>query len=320
MDIDSSQADSLPRRQGALADALFDMLRPDRLTAVVDVGANAMLNDPPYKRMLKLGVCSVTGFEPQEIPLSELNRNKGPRERYFPYAIGNGEEGTFHLCKARPMSSLLAPDPDHLALFNEFPKMGTVDRQIRISTRRLDDIDEIEDVDFLKIDIQGAELEVFKSGRNKLAKTVAVQTEVSFVSLYRDQPAFGTVDLSLREMGFIPHCLAELKRWSIVPLVFGDTRTPGNQLLEADLVYVRDFLRPENLSGEQWKHLALIAHHCYASFDLALRAIISAERLGALSNDVPERYLNLLQTLVRASGARPVDRELPLRGGQTSPA
>jgi FkbM family methyltransferase len=297
MDIDALQADDLPGGQGALADALFHMLRPDRLSAVVDIGANSMHNDPPYKRMLKLGLCNVTGFEPQQIPLSELNRSKGPRERYFPYAVGNGEEATFHVCRAREMSSLLAPDPAHLALFNEFPKMGAIDGETRISTRRLDDVAEIEDIDFLKIDVQGAELEVFKSGRKKLANTVAIQTEVSFVSLYRDQPTIGAVDSTLREMGFIPHCFAELKRWSIAPLVFGNTRIPGNQLLEADLVYVRDFSRPENLSAEQWKHLALIAHHCYGSFDLALRAIIWAERLGALLNDVPERYINLLLKL-----------------------
>ena len=38
-----------------------------------------------------------------------------------------------------------------------------------------------------------------------------------------------------------------------------------NQLLEADLVYVRDFTHPELMDDEQLKHLALIAHHCYQS-------------------------------------------------------
>ncbi len=277
------------------ANALFEMLRPDRLTAIVDIGANAMHQDPPYKRMVELGLCTVTGFEPQPIPLFELNRGKGPRERYFPHAIGDGRERTLHVCKSRVMTSLMAPDPERLALFNEFPKMGAVEQEMRIPTRRLDDIDEIEDMDFLKIDIQGAELEAIRSGQKKLARTVAIQTEVSFVPLYREQPTLGTVDSNLREMGFIPHCLAELKRWSIAPMVFyGNKRIPGNQLLEADLVYVRDFSRPENLSGEQWKHLALIAHHCYGSVDLALRAIISAVRLSAVQKDVPERYLNML--------------------------
>jgi FkbM family methyltransferase len=277
------------------ADPLFEMLRPDRLTAIVDIGANPMHQDPPYKRMVELGLCTVTGFEPQPLPLSELNRRKGPRERYLPYAIADGTERTLHLCKSRAMTSLLAPDPKHLALFNEFPEFGKVEDEIRVFTRRLDDIVEIEDIDFLKIDIQGAELDAIRSGQRKLEKAVAIQTEVSFVSLYREQPVFGMIDLTLREMGFIPHCLAELKRWSIAPLVFyADKRVSGNQLLEADFVYVRDFSRPKNFNAEQWKHLALIAHHCYGSVDLALRAIIAAVRLRALQHDVPQRYIDML--------------------------
>jgi FkbM family methyltransferase len=292
-----------------LPDPLFELLRPERLTSVVDIGANPMYEAPPYKPMVKAGICTVTGFEPQPLPLFELNRLKGPREQYLPYAIGDGTERTLHVCKSRGMTSLLAPDPDHLAIFNEFSKMGEVEQEIRISTRRLDDIDEIQDVDFLKIDIQGAELDVFRAGRKKLARTVAIQTEVSFVPLYKDQPAFGTVDLALREMGFIPHRLAELKRWTIAPMVFsGNQRIAGNQLLEADLVYVRDFSQPENLDGEQWKHLALIAHHCYGSVDLALRAIFAAMQIGAISRNVPARYIEILRNYVpdgAPAGAQP---------------
>ena len=35
-----------------------------------------------------------------------------------------------------------------------------------------------------------------------------------------------------------------------------------NQMLEADIVYVRDFSQASSMSVEQLKHLALIAHHC----------------------------------------------------------
>ena len=279
-----------------LPDALFEMLRPNRLTSVVDIGANSMYQAAPYKPMLDAGICTVIGFEPQQLPLFELNRCKGSLERYFPYAVGDGTEQTLHVCKARGMTSVLVPDPDRLAMFNEFYKIGEVEETYRVKTRRLDDIDEIGDLDFLKIDIQGGELDVFRSGKRKLARAVAIQTEMSFVPLYRGQPVFGDVDLILREMGFIPHKLVELKRWAIAPMVFdGDQRVPGNQLLEADLVYVRDFSRAENLDGEQWKHLALIAHHCYGSIDLALRAIFSAMRLGAVSRDVPNRYIKELK-------------------------
>jgi FkbM family methyltransferase len=279
------------------ADPLFELLRPDRLTAVVDIGANPIDGDPPYKRMLKAGLCTVIGFEPQADALAELDRQKGPLERYLPYAVGDGRERTLHICRARGMTSLLPPDPEHLALFNDFPFLGQVERELSVATRRLDDIDEIEEADFLKIDIQGSELEVFGNGRRKLARTVVIQTEVSFVTLYRDQPTLGKVDTALREMGFIPHCFAQFLLWPIAPAVIeGDRRKPLHQLLEADLVYVRDFSHPKNLNAQQWKHLAMIAHHCYGSFDLALRAIVAATELGALNSGTSERYLHILRT------------------------
>src|SRR6185295_12358876 len=125
------------------ADALFEMLRPSRLTAIVDIGANAMCQEPPYQRMVDLGICTVIGFEPQPVPLRELNRRKGPHEEYLPYAIGDGTERTLYLCKSRFMSSLLAPDPKQLALFNEFRDFGKVEDEVRVFTRRLDEIDEV---------------------------------------------------------------------------------------------------------------------------------------------------------------------------------
>jgi len=164
-----------------------------------------------------------------------------------------------------------------------------------VATRRLDDVAEIECVDFLKIDVQGAELAVFQHGQDKLAKAVAVQTEVSFVTLYKNQPGMGEIDVEMRRQGFIPHCFAAVKQWPISPCVINNNpHQPLNQLLEADIVYVRDFTRPELLGVEQIKHLALIAHYCYRSFDLALHCIVILEQRKALKSGSRERYFQLL--------------------------
>ena len=280
---------------GAPVTAVFDLLRPERLTAVLDIGANPIDGDPPYKNMLKSGLCSVVGFDPQAGALAELERRKGPHERYLPFAVGDGTERTLHVCRAPGMTSLLKPDPAQLALFNEFPMLGHIEKEMTIKTHRLDDIDAVEHVDFLKIDIQGSELDVLKAGQRKLSKAIAIQTEISFVTLYQNQPTMGMMDVALREMGFIPHCLAEMKRWPIAPVqVDNDPRKPLRQLLEADIVYVRDFSNLKNMDGEQWKHLALVAHYCYNSFDLALHAIIAASRLDAIPSNTPQRYLDNL--------------------------
>ncbi len=278
-----------------MADALFELLKPHRLTSVVDIGANPIDGDPPYKRMLDAGLCTLIGFEPQAEALAALNRRKGPRETYLSSAVADGQERTLHVCHARGMTSLLAPDPTQLALFNEFPTFGQVVGRMQVPTRRLDDIEEIAELDFLKIDVQGAELDVFNSGRQKLSKAVVIQTEVSFVALYQGQPPLGAIDVTLRQMGFVPHCFAELKLWPISPLVVdGNLRKPLRQLLEADLVYVRDFSRSDAMDGEQWKHLAMVAHHCYGSADLALRAVMGASERGTLPADAPANYLKIL--------------------------
>lgn len=115
------------------------------------------------------------------------------------------------------------------------------------------------------------------------------------MSLYKGQPTLGDIDIELRSQGFIPHCFAAIKKWPIAPCVVNnDPRQALNQLLEADLVYVRDFSRPEAMSNEQLKHLALIAHHCYGSFDLALRCVLLLEQRGVLAGGAQQTYLNSL--------------------------
>ena len=193
--------------------AFASLLLPQRLTEVVDVGASPIDGEPPYAPMLSAGLCRVTGFEPQEQALLELQRKKGPDERYLPYAVGDGAAHTLNLC-------------------------------------------------------------------------------------------LGDLDLELRNQGFIPHCFAAVKTWPIAPRVSNrSARAPYSQLLEADLVYVRDFSRPDLMRDEQLKHLALIAHHCYGSFDLALRCVLLLQQRQALEGDAQHRYLQLLSEMGNAGRA-----------------
>jgi FkbM family methyltransferase len=268
------------------------LLSPQRLTEVVDVGANPIDGDPPYKQMLSARLCRVTGFEPQEQALIALQQKKGPNERYLPYAVGDGGLHTLNICRSSGMTSLFEPDPATLGLFEIFKQLGEVIQQIHLQTLRLDDIAEIQHMDFLKIDIQGGELAVFRGGKLKLSQTVVIQTEVSFVTLYKHQPTFGDIDLEMRSQGFIPHCFAAVKRWPIAPSVINNNPyQPLNQLLEADIVYVRDFSHAETMSDEQLKHLALVAHHCYGSLDLALRCVTLLEQRQVLDAGAGQQYM-----------------------------
>jgi FkbM family methyltransferase len=275
--------------------ALRDLLSPSRLTHVVDIGANPLDGGkPPYLPMLNANLCHVTGFEPQSAPLVALQSRCGPNELYLPYAIGDGGPHTLKVCHAPGMTSLLEPDPTTLGLFPTLQPFGVVTERVALETRRLDDIHEIAHLDWLKIDIQGGELAVFQNGHKKLAEAVAIQTEVSFVTWYQAQPPFGEVDSELRRQGFIPHRFTELRGRPIgnFPGGGGAPIRP-NQLTEADIVYVRDFTDPDVMTGEQLKHLALIAHHCYGSFDLTFRCVALLEERRVLETGSSQRYLSL---------------------------
>jgi FkbM family methyltransferase len=274
-----------------MIDPLADLLRPDRLTSVVDIGANPIGSAPPYRQMLEKRLCRVIGFEPQPEALDALNAHKGDLETYLPYVVGDGTSTTLKICRASGMTSLLAPDAPVLRHFPGFSEWGQVLREIPVTTRRLDDIVEIDAIDFLKVDAQGAELTILRNGADRLAGAIAVQAEVSFIPIYQGQPAFGEIDAELRGAGFVPHTLAAVNKRMIAPMVAQSPHAALNQLLEADIVYVRDFMRPERMSADQLKHLALVAHHCFGSFDLATNCLHHLTRLGAAPPNAVQRYL-----------------------------
>ena len=84
---------------------MSEPLAPRRLTEIVDIGANPIDGDPPYKAMLKAGLCRVTGFEPQERALAELQAKRGPNERYLPYVIADGNTHVLQICRHSGLTS-----------------------------------------------------------------------------------------------------------------------------------------------------------------------------------------------------------------------
>ncbi len=279
----------------AVSELLVELLHPERLTAVVDIGANPITDVPPYQPMLAKRICTLVGFEPQAEGLAMLNERKSDLETYLPYAVGDGNPATLKICHAPGMSSLLTPNPHVLDCLNLYSIFGMVTGEVPIETHTLDDMSEIKAIDFLKIDAQGSELSVFRSGHSRLAKAAAVHTEVCFMQLYKDQPLFAEIDQELRSLGLIPHLFTEMKKAMILPLRFeNDLYRTMNHTLFTDVVYVRDFTRPDDMDAEQLKHLALIAHYCYQSYDLATKCIRDLESRDAVAAGSVIRYLKNL--------------------------
>lgn len=129
---------------------------------------------------------------------------------------------TFHQLNHIDSSSFLTPSAitaryhgQKVAINNEF----TVEQV------RLDDMVD-DEIDILKLDLQGYELEALKGAERSLPSTKLVLIEVEFVPLYENQPLFGDLDVFLRERGFFLLNLYEL--WT----------HPDGQLTSGDAIYL----------------------------------------------------------------------------------
>jgi hypothetical protein len=94
------------------------------------------------------------------------------------------------------------------------------------------------------------------------------------VPQYVGAPLFADIDRHLRGRGFEFHTFAGIHGRAFKPLVpRGDPYAPVRQMLWADAVYVRDFMRFAELAPGRLLALALILHEVYGSFDLAALAL-----------------------------------------------
>ena len=243
--------------------------------------------------LLAAGVARVIGFEPLPEALARLNQRKGPNETYLPLAVYDGSVCDLKVCRAPGMTSLLEPNVALLDFFHSFPEWGAVQKRVAVQTVRLDDIKEIKRLDYLKIDVQGAELVIFQNGVARLRECLVIHAEVEFLPMYQGQSLFSEVELYLRGCGFVFHRFAPLVSRTVQPMmVDGDKYAGLSQVFWADAVFIKDFTKLDGLSVQSLRKLALILHDVYGSCDIVLRALMALD--AKAHSTIAEKYLRTL--------------------------
>jgi FkbM family methyltransferase len=253
---------------------------PDLLT-IVDIGA--ALNDKPvYQGLIDAGRARLIGFEPDPAECRTLEQSYGPPHRFFPCFIGDGRPATFHETNWSLTGSLYEPNTPLLEKFNNLAEVMTPVATHGVETRRLADVAEIDDVDFIKMDVQGAELAVLENAGRLLDTCLLIQTEVEFVPMYKDQPMFADVDRYLRSQGFQFHTFQGAGSRAFKPLLKDNNPNLGlRQLLWADAVYVRDWMLLDRLAANKLARLAILLHDVMQSYDLCHVVLEELDRRSA---------------------------------------
>jgi FkbM family methyltransferase len=259
--------------------AITSILPPLPRIKIVDVGAMSLgENTQPYADLMRATPCDIIGFEPVSGEFESLKKTRKGNEKFLPFFVGDGTRRTFYECNAPMTSSLFEPNMELVSKFQNLDSFMRVVKTYPVETTRLDDIPSVRGTDLLKVDVQGAELLVLQGGVKMLRDVLAVQTEVEFLPLYKDQPLFSDVDAFLRARGFQFHTMKAHGR-TFKPLVSNnDLNAAMSQLLWADVIYVRDFLAFDRMPPSALIKLACILHENYRSHDLAAVALAAHDR------------------------------------------
>ena len=274
-------------------------LNLDRDTEVVDIEMGPAEGPAPYGALFAEGDCRLTRFEPALV-VDDFPKPR-PGERFLPHLVGDGKDQTLYVCAYPGLNSLLEPNAAVLALYPDLQRNGTVVRRVKdLRTRRLDEVTEIRLIDLLKVNMQGGELAVLRGGRQVLARVLAVHVDVAFVRLYKGQPTFGDIDLELRRLGLVPHHLLNAKYFVMAAGTPSyRNQGPSGQLINGEMLYLRDLSRHDLMDDEQLKHLAVICHH-YGAHDEARFCMGVLEKRRAIPKETVLRYIEWL-----AAGAQP---------------
>jgi FkbM family methyltransferase len=217
---------------------------------IANIGSRKISQDDEYGQKswgLFAPNLTILGFDADPRACDEANAafelsGANWNEFHIPLAIGsqNGK-AILNVTKSPMCSSLLAPNDSLLKRFLGLPELVSLDYQEEIDLVSLDSFCESEDVqeiDFLQIDVQGAALQVLQGAESLLSKSVfAVQVEVEFSPLYKNEALFAEVDRHMRSQGFVLFDMCIPQRGLRSSL--RSQQRPG-QILWTDLMYLRD--------------------------------------------------------------------------------
>lgn len=273
-----------------LADAIH-AIQPGLVFTIMEIGARPLGDQKEsFHQLTKLFPGSrILAFELEENLCREINASAPEGVEYYPVALGRTEEQRLLYETVHPMcSSLYKPDNELLSRYNEL-QVAMLKKYSTVETVSIDHFMQVQgilDLDFVKIDIQGAELDAFAGACSALQRMVAIVSEVEFIPLYYKQPLFGDVCSFLTGQGFMFHKFLRICGRTLQPTVIGDDPFYATQHMWSDAMFIRELSGLPDLPTEKLLKLGLLAY-LYQSPDVAFYCFSLVDaRLGSSLSDL----------------------------------
>ena len=201
------------------------------------------------------------GFEPDN--RDEKVKTLGFKShRVIPFALGSlNSKLKLNISRDIGKTSVYEPNIEYLSQYPNWRRFETIKME-EVDARTIDELG-FENIDFIKLDIQGGELNALLGASKSLDSVLGIELEVEFKDLYLNQPLFGDISQFLTDKEFEFIDFVNLCRWErngftgLGTCAFGDAlflRTP-------------EFMAESNLSEQKIaQYIAIL--YIYNRFDL----------------------------------------------------
>lgn len=260
---------------------LVSQYAPDLSFTMLEIGALPLDgHEEPFYGLLDIFPKSqLVAFEVDEKLCKDLNEKSKHNIKYFATALGlNNSKQTFYETVHPMCSSLYKPNEPLLSKYNALD-VAMLKSSASINTTSLDSFIQdngIPNIDFIKIDIQGAELDVFRGGVAALQNVVLIVSEVEFIPLYIDQPLFGDVCQYLSSKGMMFHKFLGFAGRTLRPIIMQNDTNFASQHMWSDAVFIKDINKLSTISSDSLLKLGILGYmygspdltfHCFQEYD-----------------------------------------------------
>jgi FkbM family methyltransferase len=191
------------RPRGEYARKRLRVLQSGRVDTLLDIGANYGHYAAALRAQGFAG--RIVSFEPVAAAFAGLSQRAAGDPNWHCHELALGDEDaerTIHVSADVTSSSLLPPAE---AYAEASPRLEFV-REETVSTTTLDAVRgrlfDADDALFLKLDVQGFELEVLRGAEQTLGQAVGLECELSLAPIYEGQALFTDVIRYLADRGF----------------------------------------------------------------------------------------------------------------------
>lgn len=298
MNLKRSIFNYLENRKQKLETTIFQEIFDNENTiSLVDIGGYKGIQDR-WKRVENL--VDFHTFEPNSVEADKI-RSKTKSLNIYKSALSSSDgKILLNICKEPGVSSVLEPNFEFLKKFKNVERFEIV-KKIEVEAKKLDSL-KIDKIDFIKIDVQGYNLEVLKGSTEALKKAIGIEIECEFKEIYKNQSLFKDVDEYLSKHNFEVCDFTDIIRWTENVSKEKEQIKNQGEIIYVNALYLKKNLNNKNIDKEKLKKQILI-FLLYGQYSKALNLIKNNEDNLKINLKSKNAINKLIKSIIKMENA-----------------